>query len=178
VARDAIARLYDVKKNTVKLICLTAAGNYRPGTITFVMKKGKSLNLAKLQASIKATRLSGGTAMGVNYLEITATGKVVVKGKETLFQVAGTNQQFVLGDDPTDKPKKGTPTAFQRLRAALAKGAKVTQVTGRIQGWSGTFPRVLRAVGRTLAQGKPMGLMIRDFRTSGEKRRPGKRGNK
>jgi hypothetical protein len=168
VARDAIARQYDVKKNSVKLVCLTATGHYRPGTITFFMKKGKSLDLAKLHASLVATRLSGGTAMGINYLEITATGKAEVKGNETLFQVAGTGQQFALGDDPKAKPRKGTPTAFQRLRAALAKGAKVTSVTGRVQGWSGTFPAVLRAVGRTLTKPgnrKPIVLFVTDFQT-------------
>ena len=52
------------------------SGEYRNGTITFAAKKGKSIDLQKLQDSIRATRLSGNTRSGVNYLEITVEGDV------------------------------------------------------------------------------------------------------
>src|SRR5918912_1351855 len=96
MARDAIARQYDVDKNRVLLLCETETGSYRPGTITFFPKKGKTLDLRKMVESITATRLSGGTGMSMNWLEITATGEVVLDGKTALLKVSGTKQQFVL----------------------------------------------------------------------------------
>src|SRR5437016_5436370 len=114
MARDAIARQYDVDKNSVTLTCEPGQGGYRPGTITFHAKKGKSIDLDKIRESITATRLSGGTNMGMEYLEITATGVVEANGKELVFKVSGTDQQFVLAEPPS---AKGT---LERLREALA----------------------------------------------------------
>jgi hypothetical protein len=125
-------------------------GRYRNGTITFRVREGKALDLAQLHASLKATRLGGRTRSGVNYFDITAKGTVTVSGKEVLLKVSGTAQQFALGEDPKAKPKKDAPSPYERLRAALAKGEKVTAVTGRAQGWSGVWPEVLR--------GQPAGL--------------------
>ena len=79
MAADAIARQYDVDKNRMTLVCETESGNYRPGTITFFPKPGKSLDLRKMEESLRATRLSGGTSMSVTYLDITVLGEVVVK---------------------------------------------------------------------------------------------------
>ena len=49
MARDAIARQYDVDKNAVTITCETDKGDYRPGTITFHAKKGKAIDLEKLR---------------------------------------------------------------------------------------------------------------------------------
>src|SRR5712691_10697440 len=98
MARDAIARQYDVDKNLVTLTCEPGKGGYRPGLITFYPKKGKSLDLDKMRESITATRLSGKTSMGVVYLEITATGELSDDKQGPVLKVAGTGQQFVLGD--------------------------------------------------------------------------------
>ena len=38
MARDAIARQYDVEKNKVILTCEEGGGSYRPGTIVFHAK--------------------------------------------------------------------------------------------------------------------------------------------
>ena len=76
MARDAITRQYDVEKNRVTLTCADGKEGYRPGLITFHAKKGKSIDLTKIRESIAATRLSDGTAMSVDYLEITALGAV------------------------------------------------------------------------------------------------------
>src|SRR6266852_8982963 len=119
-------------------------GKYRHGTITFAAKKGKSIDLRKIQEDLRATRLGKSTGSGVNYLDITAEGEVVVADKETLLKVSGDGQQFLLGDDPKVKPKEGEKTAYQRLTDALAKGKKIASVTGRVQGWSGRWPAVLR----------------------------------
>jgi hypothetical protein len=152
------------------------SGKYRNGTITFAVQKGKSLDLAKLHASLQGTRLAGKTRSAVNYLEITAQGEVIVVDKETLLKVSGTNQQFELGDDPKAKSKEGAKSAFQRLCQALAKGEKVSSVTGRIHGWSGPWPEVLRALPGEAAKDsaksdkpaakKPALLIVTDFQTA------------
>src|SRR5215468_6279199 len=105
-------------------------GKYRNGTITFAAAKGKSIDLQKIQKSLQDTRLGKSTGSGVNYLEITAEGEVVVGDKETLLKVSGAEQRFLLGDDAKAKPKEGEKTPYQRLVAALAKGKKITSVTG------------------------------------------------
>ena len=141
MARDAISRQYDVDKNRVTLTCEEGKGNYRPGIITFYPKAGKTLDLRKMEESIRATRLSGGSSMGVDYLEITALGDVTIDGNAATFKVSGSTQQFTLKEASA---KDGEKTPLGRLREALAGGAKIESVTGRVQGWTGTFPVVLR----------------------------------
>ncbi|SRR5579883_1886858 len=156
MARDAIARQYDVEKNRVILTCEPGKGNYRPGTIVFVAKKGHSIDLDKVRESIAATRLSGNTNMGMTYLEITATGTVERRDQELVFKVAGTGETFVLEESPAAKG------ALQRLRDAAARGETVTEVVGRVPGWEGRFPVALEG----LAKGPPGGratLLVVDF---------------
>ena len=138
MARDAIARQYDVERNSMILTCAEGKGSYRPGTITFQPKKGRSLDLTKIRESIAATRLSGGTAMSVDYLEITALGAVEIRAKELVLIVSGTGLQFTLAESASAKGQ------LQKLQDALGRGEKVTSVTARVQGWTGTFPIVLR----------------------------------
>jgi hypothetical protein len=139
---------------------------YAIGTITFAAKKGKSIDLEKLQQAIRATRLGGNTNSEVRYLEITAEGDVVVTDKETLLNVSGTKQQFLLGEDPKAKPREDEKTPYQRLQEALAKGKKIASVTGRVQGWSGRWPVVLRELAAEPAKDaprKPSVLLVTDF---------------
>jgi hypothetical protein len=156
MARDAISRQYDVDKNSVTLVCEAGKGGYLPGTITFQAKRGRSIDLVKLRESIAATRLSGGTNMGMEFLEITATGTVQASDKEVVLKVTGTNDVFVLSEAPS---AKGT---LQRLRDALARGEMVTSVVGRLQGWNGRFPDVLKALAKTPPQNRPV-LLVTDF---------------
>jgi hypothetical protein len=140
MARDAIARQYDVDADaTILTPFLGQTGNYQPGTIEFFAKRGKSIDLDQLDESIAATRLSGGTKMSVDYLEITATGAVIERDKELVLKVSGTGQELVLSEEPT------ALGVLQRLREAVAGGTKVSTVTGRVPGWSGRFPVVLAA---------------------------------
>jgi hypothetical protein len=159
MARDAIARQYDVDHNRMLYTCEPGKGSYRPGVITFFPRPGKSLDLHKMEESIRATRLSGGTAMEVTYLEITATGAVALDGQAALFTVSGTPQQFVLKDAPA---KDGAKTALQRLRDAAAAGEKIVSVTGRVEGWSGRFPAVLKALAARPPDA-PVVLVVTDF---------------
>src|SRR5262249_27978213 len=99
MARDAIARQYDVDKNSVILFCEADKGEYRPGTIISHAKKGRSVDLEKVRESIAATRLSGGTNMRVVSLEITARGEVVADGQGLLLKAPGTRQEFVLAEN-------------------------------------------------------------------------------
>ena len=134
--RDTIARQSDVDKSSMKYEREEERGcpEYPNATITFAAKKGKSIDLRKIQESLRDTRLGKGTGSGVNYLEITVEGEVVVGDKETLLKVSGAEQQFLLGDDAKAKPKEGEKTPYQRLVEALAKGKKIASVTGRVQG--------------------------------------------
>jgi hypothetical protein len=162
MARDAIARQYDVEKNSVTLTCDSDKGGYRPGLITFQPRKGRSLDLDKMRESLTATRLSGGTNMRMDYLELTARGEVVVRDKQLLLKVSGTGEEFVLGDDPAGKGALG------RLRAAVDGGARVTSVTGRLQGWSGRFPDVLKAAAAAAEKGQPRQLGVVGFEAAGK----------
>src|SRR5262245_38081767 len=155
MARDAIARQYDVDKNSVHMTCDTDKGGYRPGTITFQAKKGRSLDLEKLRESIAATRLSGGTNMKMDWLEITVKGEVS-GADELVLKVSGSGQEFVLGQEA------GAKETLPRLREALKRGEKISGVTGRVQGWNGRFPDVLKAV----AGQKRTVLQITDFEIS------------
>jgi hypothetical protein len=148
LVRDTIARQSDVDKSSMKYEVEPGTGKYRNGTITFAAKKGESIDLKKLRESIQATRLGGNTSSGVNYLEITVIGEVLVSDKETLLKVSGKQEQFLLGDNPKAKPKEGEKTPYQRLTDALAKGKKIATVTGRVEGWSGRWPAVLRELAK------------------------------
>jgi hypothetical protein len=145
VARDAIARQFDVEKNTVKIEEQPGPSRYQPGKITFFAKKGKSIDIEKIHESLRATRLSGSTNMGVDWFEVTARGDVAVTGGGLLLKVSGTGQEFLLIDGASaTTPAGNTATAFGRLATAIKDGGKVTQVTGRVQGWNGKFPVVLK----------------------------------
>jgi hypothetical protein len=134
VAKDAIARLDDVDEYSVQLEKVWV------GRITFDARKGKSLDLAKIHAALQATRLSGRTGSEMKYLEITALGEVVADKTEMRLKVTGTKQEFIVVADPdANLPHRG-------LEEALTKGVKVTSVTGRVEGWSGHFPAVLKAL--------------------------------
>src|SRR5437016_1839276 len=108
MARDAIARLYDVDAVSCKLTPLAKdlpEKGYPPGKIAFVAKKGMSIDLDKMNESIHATRLGPptGTQMSMDYLEITARGEVIARAKDLVLKVSGTDQEFVLADDPSAK---------------------------------------------------------------------------
>jgi hypothetical protein len=160
VARDAIARQYDVDKNAVEL-------NISDGKITFTAKKGKSIDLNKIRSSIRATRLSGNTGMELHSLDITAAGTARAAGPDLLLNVAGTRQQFALGDDPEARARSGAKTPLRRLREALAGGQRRVQVTGRVHGWNGPFPVFLRDTpGRQ--DRKPPLLIVQQFEIVGK----------
>lgn len=173
--RDTIARQSDVDKSSMKYEREeeSPCREYPNATITFAAKKGKSIDLRKIQESLRDTRLGKSTGSGVNYFDVTAEGEVAVSDKETLLKVGGAEQQFRLGDDPNAKPKDGEKTPYQRLTEALAKGKKIASVTGRVQGWSGRWPKVLRELAKETeedakeadkaATKKPTLLVVKDF---------------
>jgi hypothetical protein len=162
VARDAAARLYDVEKNTVGI-------DIPRGLITFRAKKGKSIDLERLRASLQATRLSGSTGMEVRYLEVTARGSVVRSGPELRLKVPG-GQQFVLEETSGPPRPGGDRTPVERLREAMARGETIASVTGRVQGWKGLFPDVLRALAAAGKSGEPPRLTVTDFVLAPKKR--------
>ena len=149
MARDATARQYDVDADGVKL-------DVSKGEITFRAKKGRLVDLDKLHESIWATRLSGNTGMALNWIDVTAVGEVVVEKDRTILKVTGSDDYFVLQVDPKGKP--GEKSVFARLREEVDRGQKVASVTGRVEGWGGSFPTFLKELPK-----KPRVLFVKDF---------------
>ena len=157
MACDAIARQYDVDADLTKLHWpKDQKGGYQLGTIEFAAKKGKSIDLDKIHESITTTRLSGGTNMRMDYLEITAKGEVIERDKELVLKLSGTGQELKLSEEATAKD------GLQRLREAVARGDKVSTVTGRVPGWTGRFPDVLAAWAKA-ADTQKRKLAVTDF---------------
>jgi hypothetical protein len=141
VAVKALKRQSDVEPTSVKVEMVDE------GRVVFAAREGCSLDLEKIYASLKETRLSGKppgkTRSRIHYLELVVKGNVVKDAKEFLLKVNGTKQVFRLGDEPgSDAGPPGT--AFQRLQKALAGARKVVSVTGHVKDWCGHFPAVLR----------------------------------
>lgn len=143
MARDATARQYDVDADAVRL-------DITKGEITFRAKKGRLVDLDKLHESIWATRLSGGTGMGMNWLDVTAVGEVVVEKERVALKVQGSDQLFVL--------KEGDNKVFARLRDAAERGEKTVSVTGRVEDWRGHFPPFLKTLPK-----KPRAIAVKEF---------------
>ncbi|MCI0460989.1 MAG: hypothetical protein L0Z62_28920 [Gemmataceae bacterium] len=154
MARDATARQYDVDADAVVL-------NTKEGTVTFQAKKGRLVDLDKLHESIWATRLSGGTGMALNWIDVTAAGDVVSDQQRMRLQVTGSDQYFVLMEDPNTKPQNGAKPPLERLREALERGEKVVSVTGRLDGWKGHFPPFLGKLPE-----KPRRILVKEFQTA------------
>ncbi len=154
MARDATARLYDVDVDSLVFKKLSKSGKYDTGTITFRAKPGKLIDLDKLHESVWATRLSGGTRSGLVSLEVTAAGAIVVGDKEMTLRVVDAEAEFVLAQNPESDHKN----VFDELRGALDRGEKVASVTGRLDGWSGGWPDVLRRL-----PPKPRRILVTHF---------------
>jgi hypothetical protein len=155
--------------------------NVYEGRVEFRAQEGKSLDLEKIYECLKETRMSGKppgrvTAAQCRYLEITALGEVTAGEKELLLKVNGTGQQFRLGADPAVKVEAGEKSPLQRLQDALKRGEKVTGVTGRVHGWTGHFPAVLKEFPVEVEKDpknpdkppvrKPLLLYVTDFQTA------------
>ena len=157
MARDATARQYDVDADAVRL-------DISKGEITFRAKKGRLVDLDKLHESIWATRLSGGTGMGMNWLDVTAVGEVVVEKDRVVLKVKGSKHLFVLEEDSKDR------AAFVRLRTLAESGATKFSVTGRVDGWKGHFPPFLSKLPK-----KPREIAVKSFEAV-KAERPAKKG--
>ena len=166
MAREAIARQFDVDEDSVTFKRLTQTGKYDHGRITFKAKKGKRISLDQLHESLWATRLSGGTKSGLLSLEVTVVGEVVVNPKEVILRVTGFRDHFVLADDPKVERTDGEKSAFTQMHDAIASGKKVINVTGRLDGWRGLWPKVLREL-----PPKPRRLLLSGFETASAKRK-------
>jgi hypothetical protein len=141
VAIKALARQSDVEPKSVRVEMKDG------GQVVFAAKPGHSLELEKIHAALKETRLSGkpgSTRAQLLYLELTVEGEVVESGKALVLKVNGTTQVFRLEEEPAARANPAEVTELGRLQKVLAQGGKVIRVTGRVKGWSGHFPAVLR----------------------------------
>ena len=163
MARDATSRLYDVDEESVVYKKFKISGRYDHGTIKFSAKKDKLVDLDKLHESIWATRLSGGTRSGLVRLDVTAVGKVIVNENATVLNVKGSDRQFVLVGDSKNPTREDAKTVFRKLRESMARGEKVVSVTGRVEGWNGGWPSVLRKL-----PSKPRRIIVTGFQIEKE----------
>lgn len=154
MAREATARLYDVDADTISFKRFNKTGKYDIGTVTFRAKPGKLIDLDKLHESVWATRLSVGTSSGLVSLEVTVAGTIVVGDKQTTLKVVEAEPEFVLAQNPEADFK----TTFDELKAALERGEKVTSVSGRLDGWSGRWPEMLKKL-----PAKPRRILVTRF---------------
>jgi hypothetical protein len=146
VARDAIARQYDVDADGVKL-------DLKKGEVTFHAKKRRLVDLDKLHESIWATRLSGGTGMALNWLDVRAVGGVVLEKDRVVLKVSGSDAVFVLKADG-----KAGQAVLERLRKSVESGQKKLSVFGRVDGWKGHFPPWLKSLPK-----KPREILVKEF---------------
>ena len=128
-----------MEKESVELSCEEGDGKYRPGQITFRAKPGRSINLGKIQEEITETRLSGHTNMRVEFLEITVRGKLTVRDEQPMLLVSGSLQQFELEADDRELAKQ---------LVVAAETEETVSVVGRVDGWNGRFPVVLRTLAK------------------------------
>jgi hypothetical protein len=151
VARDAIARQYDVDANLTVL-------DKKVGKITFQAKKGKLVDLDKLHESIWATRLGDNTGMALKWMEVTTHGEVAVVDKQSVLKVHDSAEYFVLKENPKTQSKPGEKTAFHKLLEALERGDKVVSVTGTLEGWQGNLTQFTKK-----SPAKPRAILVQDF---------------
>lgn len=160
MARDATARLYDVDQHAITFTKLDQSKRYDMGEIAFRAKPGSLIELDQLHESIWASRLSRGTSSGLVSLEVTARGQVAAEGNRLILRVSGSDDYFVLDADP----EEGQKVKFDQLRAAQVQGEKIVSVTGRLDGWSGRWPQMLRQL-----PPKPRKILVSEFEFVEEK---------
>ncbi len=139
MAREAIARLYDVDKNSIVYTKPDVRGKYDHGTIAFRAKDGKLVDLTKIHESVWATRLSGGTRSALVNLEVTVAGEVSVEEGDMTLTVPAPKTVFLLAKSADAEDA----TKLDDLKAALARGERIASVTGMLEGWSGHWPKFL-----------------------------------
>jgi len=153
VARDAIARQFDVDKNSVKL-------DIDSGRITFRARKGRSIDPGRLCSSLRATRLGGRTGMEVEWLQLDVRARPTEAGGELTLPRGTGGKRFVLKELPGGPAGK---SQFQQLRESLGRGERVVSVSGRVEGWRGLFPDVLRKLEQEYASDRPTVLRVTGF---------------
>ena len=97
--------------------------------------------------------------MRVDYLTVTAHGNLL-RDKDPVLLVSGTEQEFELAADDRELEK--------RLLEVAEQGAEAATVEGRVDGWNGRFPVVLRTLAKRYGtDGKtPILLVITNLETS------------
>lgn len=139
MAREAIARLYDVDKSSIVYTKPDVRGRYDHGTIAFRAKDERQIGLDKIHESVWATRLSRGTRSALVALTVTVVGDVSTEDGQTTLRVPGAKGVFVLEKSAQEEKA----AQFDQLQAALARGEQIVSVTGRLDGWVGKWPTFL-----------------------------------
>lgn len=154
MVREAAARLYDVDHQSVVVKKRNQSKQYDVGTVTFRPKPGRLIDLDELHESVWATRLSRGTHSGLVSLDVAAAGTAAIESSKVTYRVPGATAYFELDRHPESE----FAAVFDRLRSAIDGGERIVKVTGRIEGWSGRWPNVLKQL-----PGKPRRILVTDF---------------
>jgi hypothetical protein len=164
MAREAIARLYDVDKNSMEYFKPDKRGKYDYGRISFHAKDGKLVDLATIHESVWATRLSRGTGSALVNLDVTVAGSIVDDGAINLV-VPGDrlDRVFTLLPYPKKDAKNGEEKRYDELVTAIKRGQRLFSISGRLDGWKGRWPGFLN-------QPPPSSdsIFVTDFKVMGE----------
>ncbi len=87
----------------------------------------------------------------------------IVNESETVLNVTGSDHHFVLSGNSETPTREGTKTTFRKLRESMKRGGKVVSVTGRVEGWSGGWPTILRQL-----PAKPRRIIVTGFQIEKE----------
>ena len=155
MAREAIARLYDVDKNSLTYTKPEKGGKYRHGTIGFRAKEGKLVGLDKIFESVWATRLSRGTGSALVHLDVTVRGRISEENGQTMVTVPETEENFVL------VKQKSHAETWDALTASISRGERFVSVTGRLDGWKGGWTGFLNK-----PRPKTNRILLTEFTTS------------
>jgi hypothetical protein len=122
------------------------------GTIRFQARSGRSVDLDAVRRALEGARLFPREGLRLDYLEVTVAGEAAAVGKSLRLKALGGRQEFIL------VPGAGRDAApFRRLQGALKQRRKVTTVTGRVSGWSGS------ALPAAREENKPTSLVVTAF---------------
>ena len=154
MAREAIARLYDVDDNSLTYQKPDVKGKYDIGSISFRAKRDKLIDLGQIHESVWATRLSGGTRSALVSLDVTVIGSVTYENGTAKLLEPTTRKAFLLSSERTAE----ATARLRKLHSSVENGERLLTVSGRLEGWKGHWPKFLNK-----PPPKTLRLIVTDF---------------
>lgn len=136
MAREAIARLYDVDEDSITFKKLNQTEKYDQGVVRFRARKNKLIDLDKFHESIWASRLAHSTRSGLVSLDVVVIGQAVRTPDGMRIKISGSDSEFVL----VAGPGKDAAQTFAQLSEAAADNPQTVKLTGRVDNYKGRWP--------------------------------------